>query len=145
MVAVLVLELACSKNAISCSFDFLINFISNFILKIRIPFGSWKTWEPLNSFGSSKSTLLFEITFRPTKSSGSSNNFESSNTILPLENCFESDKLARKYPDLAKFDTPDQDLFVDLFFHSRFVRTLYACSCLAFQCIDKCCWKNFDC
>ena len=34
--------------------------------------------------------------------------FESSNAILPFENCFESDKLARKYPDLAKVGTPDQ-------------------------------------
>ena len=39
-------------------------------------------------------TFIWKKTFRPKKSSGSSNHFESSITILPFENCFESDKLA---------------------------------------------------
>ena len=42
------------------------------------------------------------MTFRLSETLGSSNSFGSSKTIFPFENTFGSDRIARKYPDLAQ-------------------------------------------
>ena len=44
-------------------------------------------------FGSSKSILSFEMTFRPSKTWESTNSFESSKTIFPFENIIGQETL----------------------------------------------------
>ena len=44
------MEHACSKNLISYSFDFFINLISKFILKIDVLVASWTTYAAVLDF-----------------------------------------------------------------------------------------------
>ena len=50
MIVLIVLEHVCSKNIISYSFHFLINFISKLILKINVLVASWTTYAAVLDF-----------------------------------------------------------------------------------------------